>query len=259
MNSEVPPGTQLRSTSRFGSGDIFILVLGLLALLVSALYLIGTFQAWATKNLLAIPVTFTGFVILFSIGVTFVLLPFSDLRLVSGIVHMFEKVLWALQQVAAYQLVLASVALTLLLFGLAPLVLADSLSIARIIPTVATQGLTYAALLVAFLGVTFFGTTISRYIQRLPAGSKTRPTADRSELPPGALAIAEPPSIRAMIYGLMALAYFVANLEGFGRLTLIRSETWSAYKAVLLEVLLSYVAIDEARAAWAHRRGSLSN
>jgi hypothetical protein len=71
--------------------------------------------------------------------------------------------------------------------------------------------------------------------------------------------LARASTIRVFTYGLMLLAYVMANIERFGHVSLVHWEFWLDYKSVLLEVLLTYVALDSLKVAWQDHLDSVSS
>jgi hypothetical protein len=57
----------------------------------------------------------------------------------------------------------------------------------------------------------------------------------------------------------MAAAYIFANFERFTGLTLITWSGWIVYKDVLVEVLLTYVAVDSVIVAWRDHKERMSD
>lgn len=64
-----------------------------------------------------------------------------------------------------------------------------------------------------------------------------------------------PPLVRVYTYLVMAGTYILANVEKFAGLTITTATWWVSYKDVLVEVLLTYVAIDSVIVAWRDYRG----
>ena len=63
-------------------------------------------------------------------------------------------------------------------------------------------------------------------------------------------ALLEPRMVRVYVYAIMAVTYILANVEKSSNITLPPLPFWTTYKEVLVEVLLTYVAIDSVLDEW---------
>jgi len=67
---------------------------------------------------------------------------------------------------------------------------------------------------------------------------------------PHPIRLLKPSLLRLYLYTVMAAAYLTATVENLAGVQLIACPSWAAYKTVVLEVLLTYVAIDSVLVAW---------
>ncbi|HYP38837.1 MAG TPA: hypothetical protein VEX13_00615 [Chloroflexia bacterium] len=78
------------------------------------------------------------------------------------------------------------------------------------------------------------------------------------------LNLLDPKLVSLYIYAILALTYMIFNIERFAGLTLFSSNkqdlisVWQVYRDVVLEVLLTYVAIDAALDKWLDWRSKAS-
>jgi hypothetical protein len=59
-----------------------------------------------------------------------------------------------------------------------------------------------------------------------------------------------PHKVRLYTYAILAIVFLVHNFEAFSRVPLIRHTFWNLYSGVIVEVLLTDVAIDGVVSAW---------
>jgi hypothetical protein len=63
-----------------------------------------------------------------------------------------------------------------------------------------------------------------------------------------------PNRVRIYVYGVMAVAYVIANMEKFSSQILIPLSLWGNYRDILVEVLLTIVALDALFTLWQEQR-----
>ena len=63
-----------------------------------------------------------------------------------------------------------------------------------------------------------------------------------------------PSLMRVYVYALLALAYLLSTLENFSGVGMTRVMWWEQFRPVIVEILLTYVAIDGAFVAWRDHR-----
>jgi hypothetical protein len=138
--------------------------------------------------------------------------------------------------------------LTFLATFAVPLLVWSALQRIGLITPVAREASLYTCLVVALLAFTYLGDRMARFVVLKWLQLK----ADYSKL----FELLSPVLVRVYVYVAMATLYIAANIERFSEKTITTFSWWASYKEVLVEVLLTYVALDAAFITWKEFRGS---
>jgi hypothetical protein len=218
---------------------------GLISLLISLLLLRDVALSWEEMSwldrLMASPLVLSFF------GVSIAML-LSPLRRVKVFGFIIKLALWPLEitGILYHYYVFATVPILVLI--LVPLVAWSAFRAVGWIPVGAEQTLMYSLL----IGWAFVFTAWGRRITELVLVKGMR--EDYSRL----LSLLEPSLVRVYIYAIMAVTYIFANVEKFLNTTLTSFQFWATYKEVLVEVLLTYVAVDSLMVAWREHKDKTS-
>ncbi|HYF78498.1 MAG TPA: hypothetical protein VD973_15275 [Symbiobacteriaceae bacterium] len=228
---------------------VLALLLGLFVLWFMLTVLVAVF-----RNLTTVPWFFTLLIGLIApgglmVGIALVLSPWNDIPIVRRVSEaVTAPIPWVIRRLEAVQILNWAVAL-FMLFYVIPIIGWRALELIGWAPVVSEKAYTYFSLVLASIVFTHWGGAIT---------SKTT-SKHRREQFPEVLALLRPKNIRVVVYGLMALAYVAANLEKFSGFWITNAAIWSNYKDVLVEVLLSYTAIDSVLGAWKERKEQVAS
>jgi hypothetical protein len=190
---------------------------------------------------------FTGALMIGMVGFggTLVLYPFRRFKVIQALQGVLVLPLVVALRMSYYYQFGTAILLALAITIFIPLTMWRVLQNVGAVPILNQEALLYAILVADFLLLARYGDKIVAGVIRV-LNVPTRRFFDHRPL----LRLLRPAATRLYLYAVTAAAYIVANLETFGSVSLISAGWWVAYKAVLLEVLLTYVAIDAVAAAW---------
>lgn len=234
------------SRERWATAVLFIG--GIVFLVVWVFLICDLISRWQTSDWLNLLVQ--GIVALCMIGVSVAMI-LHPLRRVKPINSIIRIAAWPLTLVAIlghYYTFIAVPFLTLGLVFAVPWLIWSALYTIGLIPRVLEAASMYVILCVSPIAFTIRGEHITRFIIL----KWLRSRGDFSKL----FLLMKPNLVRVYTYGAMAVAYIVANIEKLSRETLFHAQWWVTYKDILVEMLLTYVAVDSVLVAWQDYQGS---
>lgn len=225
----------MESSSR-PSEDAVVAMLGLVSLSVSLVYLRMLVRSWATSGWVGLALEGLVWLCIVGVSIAMILYPIRHIKVVNPII---QFAVWPLKLAAIagyYYTFIAAPVITLGLVMFTPIFVWSALQVLGVVPQVAERASLYLALVATSLVFAYWGDRLTafvilRWLQR---------KEDYSKL----FAALRPQLVRLYIYAMMAMAYLAANVEKFSGATFTSAHWWVAYKDVLVEVLLTFVAID---------------
>lgn len=237
-----PPNQDTNQQTRKRWTPVLFLV-GVLVTWFSSILIVSLVQNWSL-TILPVKVFLVGVIPAgLIVGIALILAPWHHISAVRRVQKTITApITWMVIALEAVQILNWALVSFMLLYVI-PVVGWKVMELLGWAPVVPEKAYTYAFLVLASVVFTHWGGTIT---------FKTT-SKKRREKFPNLFGLLHSKSIRVLIYGLMATAYVAANLEKFSGLTITNAEWWSKYKDVLVEVLLTYAAIDAVLVAWKER------
>jgi hypothetical protein len=226
---------------KFPWKNLVIVIAGGLITAGSFLLVRNTLLHWKNSDLFYRYFAVFAYALGVCVGITLILFPVSK----NKIVGIFLQVIWfpfvllvrisRLYNIIAFPYIAFSGIVTFLLIFL------GIFSSLHILPKISDKASLYFTFSFTFLLFTFWGRDITRFLINL-----LKVDVDKDRL----YSLLQPAKVRIFVYGLMAVSYILANLEKFAAITIIPLAGWSVYKDVIVEILLTYVAIDSLIETW---------
>ena len=241
-NVSYPPAGDENSdyASRERWAAIILVLGGLILLVVLTLLVRGLVSRWQVSDWPSLCLEGIVLLCILGISIAMILYPLRHI----GVFNLIIRVaLWPLRVtvvVGHYYMLAAAPFIALVLIVAIPVLVWFVLHTIGLIPLL--EGASYITLTVSSVAFTLWGENITRFI----TPKYLRRKKDFSKL----FSLMRPNLLRAYTYGIMALAYILANIEKFSNATLLRAPWWTTYKEVLVEILLTYVAVDSVLVAW---------
>ncbi|TAK35882.1 MAG: hypothetical protein EPO21_04700 [Chloroflexota bacterium] len=214
--------------------------IGLLLLLFSLWFINGLLGRWKPYGLFTLVIAGTVPVMLALLGIVLVLLP---LRQNSAVGTIIRAVMWPVGFLHLLIHVTAGLTAPVLTFWFVaaiPLGIWSALRQSGLAMQVSADGIGYVILVMASVAFTYWGDRLTSFTFWLSDSRRY----------PWVLPRLRCNFIRVYIYGMMVTAYLLANLEDFSQVALVPFDWWLGYKQVLLQVLVTYAAIERLIAAW---------
>lgn len=226
---------------------IICVIFGGLAFLISLRFLIGAILDWQWSSFFNSFMWVFGLIATTLTGATFMLLPFRRWAPFKTIIQFLVKALEAYLKVGGIFAGLGAIYSIFVTFVFTVLVILHYISV-RLSWGLNDLVSMYISLTSAALVFTFIGQKAVRPI----VGKESKENS-------WVFFITQPSFIRFALYCATALIYFWANFETFSHLDIIPWDWWKTLKEVIVQVLLTYVAIDGVFVTWRDRKDDLKD
>lgn len=232
---------------------IFFFFFGILIIVATAIYMQEIVQGWNSsiwyENISSVVVlTF-----LLSLGVAFLLFPFSHVETIKNIIKVALLPTAGIIKIGYIYTFIFIPYISLAILILIPLAIWFALKSLNVIPFIALiddRAPLYVVLIAALTIFTFRGRQIAEQML-----GWSQPKVDYSRL----YSLLKPSLVRVYVYFLMVALYTISNLEDFSTIQVITSSWWITLKKVIVEVLLTYVALDSLLVAWQDHKDVSNN
>lgn len=229
---------------------IFMVVFGVAFLAISILML-KSLLANQAVSLLEKLVLGTVWTSIAGVSIAAVLYPLREVRPFNLLIQISLFPMMAIAIVGNYYNFIAAPILALLSVLMIPLFAWSVLDSLQITQSLSDRGSMYFIASLASFAFANWGGKYTRFV--IHGWLRQKRTYSKLFL------LLRPSLLRFYTYGAMAAAYIFANFERFTGLTLITWSGWIVYKDVLVEVLLTYVAVDSVIVAWRDHKERMSD
>jgi len=217
---------------------------GAIITLLLTIYLRFHLDNWIFKTDDYIPVIFIA--VLIPLGIAIILKPLSKNRIIDATILILFFPLYIIVRLGYYSVPL----ITFLFLFIAPYFIWAILIQIGIVPPISSGVLLYVNLIFTSILFTYRGKKITQFIIEKIYKYKY----DNSKL----FTYLNPNSVRFYTFGFLLIVYIISNIENFSCKNIFQSEFWITYKSVIVEVLLTYVAIDRVLSAWKDHKENIS-
>jgi hypothetical protein len=249
------PETSPRDDARSGAGrrerwvTFAVVVAGLVLMPLWVLLLRSAVQRWDSSTWFTASVEVATAASALCVCVALALYPLRGLKVVHALTGLLLLPLTILATLGRYYTFVAAPFLAFSFLLAIPSLVWAILRRAGLIASSWDAASLYAMLSFSTVAFTIWGQRMTRFVIQ----DWLRRREDFSRL----FLLMRPSLVRVYTYAILAIGYVLANVENLTGLELVPVDLWPAQKQILMEVLLTYVALDSLLVAWRdHRQGT---
>lgn len=216
-------------------------LVGCFLVLVSFQLLASIFRNWHWESILITSIYILMLAVIIIIGSILILMPFRKWVLVKKALNILIMPLAGFVKLGNYYLGLAAIYFELVTMGAIGLIVFGGFRKIQPFHALNDRVGYYLVLTVTILVFNFWGQKITGLII-----GKGKNQEDFSWI----IHRMQPSIIRFVIYSIAAVLYLIANIELFSGVMIFAWPEWMIFKEVIVQVFLTYIAVDGALVAW---------
>jgi hypothetical protein len=218
-------------------------VVGCLLVFVSFQLLASIFRNWEWSSVLITSIYIILLAVIFILGSILILLPFRKWGWVTSVIRVLIMPLAGFLKLGNYYLGLAAIYFELIMLVAIGLIVFGGLRSLQPLHVLNDRVGYYLVFTLTILIFSFQG---QKFTKVLIGKGKKQGDLDFAWI----INLTQPTILRFVVYSIAAFLYIIANVEAFSGQEYLPWMWWKALKEIIVQVFLTYVAIDGAIVAW---------